>query len=144
MRGRPPRAPLLQSSRLAFADPPGLPEEAGCAWSDMLSWRVCSDGEDQADLSDDPHVGQFSGRPPQSGSDGFSFACLPLRRASGLLLPYLDALAMHLLFWTSKSVLSTRRCTLMEADGAGAGQPDQVVPLDLEREILIDTIYRGV
>ena len=50
-------------------------------------------------------------------------------------LPYLDTLAMHLLYGTAKSA-PTRRCTLM---ATRVDPPEQArVPEDLEREILID------
>jgi hypothetical protein len=109
--------------------------EAGCAWSDMLQGRHGKDKE-QADLCDDPDVSQAADGQP-IGFGRFLFRMSAIEDRIQTALPYLDALSMQLLLGSSKNV-PTRRCTLVTADGAGRGQAEQVVPLELEREILID------
>jgi hypothetical protein len=90
--------------------------------------------KDRAELSADPDV-NCSGDHPPLGFGRFLFRMSSIEDRLYTALPYLDALAMHLLFGTSKSV-PTRRCTLM---AARVDPPDQAsVPGDLEREILID------
>ena len=110
-------------------------EAAGCAWSDMLLARR-SDGEDQADLSDDPDAGSSADDPP-IGFGRFLFRMSALETRLRTALPYLDALAMHLLFGTSKSV-PTRRCTLFSTGADYSWKPVGATPASLEREILID------
>lgn len=107
--------------------------EAGCAWSDMLQARQSKD-KGHADLCDDPDV---SADDQPIGFGRFLFRMSAIEARIDTALPYLDALPMQLLLGTSKNV-PTRRCTLFAADGAVAGKSDQVVPLELEREILID------
>jgi hypothetical protein len=109
--------------------------EAGCAWSDMLQAHG-SKAKDQADLSDDPDVGS-SAEDPSMGVGRFLFRMSAIEERIHTALPYLDALAMQLLLGTSNSV-PTRRCTLMAAGADGVGQADKLLPVDLEREILID------
>ncbi|HYL36124.1 MAG TPA: glycosyltransferase [Bryobacteraceae bacterium] len=108
--------------------------EAGCAWSDMLQAHRLKD-QDEADLCDDPDLGNAV-EDPRLGFGRFLFRMSALEDRVHTGLPYLDALAMHLLFGTSKSA-PTRRCTLMAAEADGAHKLDSAV-LDLEREILID------
>jgi hypothetical protein len=107
--------------------------EAGCAWSDMLQTHQANDAE-RADLCDDPDVGGFADD-PSIGVGRFLFRMSAIDERLFTALPYLDDLAMHLLFGASKHA-PTRRCTLMAGH---TDQPEQkTVPPDLEREILID------
>jgi hypothetical protein len=110
-------------------------EGAGCAWSDMLLAHR-SDGQDQADLCDDPDASNSADDAP-IGNGRFLFRFSAIQTRLQTALPYLDAFAMHLLFGTSKSV-PTRRCTLVSARQDCRGEPPAVVPAGLEREILID------
>jgi hypothetical protein len=110
-------------------------EGAGCAWSDMLVAHR-SNGEEQADLSDDPDTGSSADAPP-IGCGRFLFRLSAMEPRLRTALPYLDTFAMHLLFGTSKSV-PTRRCTLVSAGTDRAEEPAAVTPAALEREILID------
>ncbi len=109
--------------------------EAGCAWSDMLHQRQSKD-KAHADVCDDPDVSDAADDQP-FGFGRFLFRMSAVEDRIQTALPYLDALPMHLLLGTSKNV-PTRRCTLVSADGVLAGKVDQVVPLELEREILLD------
>ncbi len=107
--------------------------EAGCAWSDMVQKHRVND-EDRSSLCEDPDVRSSADAPP-AGCGRFLFRISALQEHLFTALPYLDASAMHLLFGTSKSV-PTRRCTLI---AASIDRPaEQLVPPDLEREILID------
>lgn len=108
---------------------------AGCSWSDMLLTK--GEGADEhADLCDDPVAGCPTDSAP-IGCGRFLFRLSALDPHLRTALPYLDAFAMHLLFGTGKSVPS-RRCTLVSAVPASAGEPAALVPAGLEREILID------
>ena len=107
--------------------------EAACAWSDMVQTQRVND-EDRTALCDDPDVAT-SADDRSLGSGRFLFRVSALQERLFTALPYLDTLAMHLLVGTNKNA-PTRRCTLM---AGSADRPDQqVVPVDLEREILID------
>lgn len=108
--------------------------EAGCSWSDMLQPTKVND-EIQSNLCDDPDVS--SAEDLSIGWGRFLFRMSAIEARVETALPYLDALAMHLLFGTTKSV-PTRRCTVLSAEVDAAERPDEVVPLELEREILID------
>lgn len=109
--------------------------EAGCAWSDLLHQRQSKD-KDHAVLCDDPDVSDVADDQP-FGFGRFLFRMSAIEERIQTALPYLDALPMHLLWGTSKNV-PTRRCTLIADDGVVAGKVDQMVPLELEREILMD------
>jgi len=108
--------------------------EAGCSWSDMLQPSNSKD-EVQNDLCDDPDVNSAEDQPIGCGRFLFRTSAIDARLDTAL--PHLDTLAMHLLFGTSKSV-PTRRCTILSTGLDGAEKSDEVVPLQLEREILID------
>jgi len=90
----------------------------------------------QADLCEDPDVSDAADDQP-FGFGRFLFRMSAVEDRIQTALPYLDVLPMHFLFGTSKNV-PTRRCTLVAEDGALAGHQDQVLPLELEREILMD------
>ena len=106
--------------------------EAGCAWSDMVQTQRVND-EDRVALCDDPNVAIAAHDAPL-GSGRFLFRMSAIEERLFTALPYLDALAMHLLFGIGKNA-ATGRCTLL----AGNVDSDQtVVPDGLEREILID------
>jgi hypothetical protein len=107
--------------------------EAACAWSDMVQTQRVNN-EERTDLCDDPHVASSADDPPL-GSGRFLFRMSSIEERHYSALPYLDALAMHLLFGTGKQA-PTRRCTLIA--GAVDHGDQQVVPPGLEREILID------
>lgn len=106
--------------------------EAGCAWSDMLEADPAK-GADRVNLCDDPNV-HLANNPP-IGFGRFLFRLSALQERLYAALPYLDTLAMHLLFGMSQSE-PTRRSTLLVA--AARGSQETIVAPDLEREILLD------
>jgi hypothetical protein len=107
--------------------------EAGCAWSDMVQAQRVND-EERIQLCDDPDAATLADDGPL-GSGRFLLRMSALQEHLFTALPYLDALAMHLLFGTNKHA-PTRRCTL--AAGSVERREQPVVPAGLEREILID------
>jgi len=110
-------------------------EEVDCAWSDMLTTQG-TDRESRAELCDDPDPGDAAGDTPiRCGRFLFRVSALEMHLKTAL--PYLDALAMQLLFGSCKSAPS-RRCTLVSLGTEGAAEPKALVPVALEREILID------
>jgi hypothetical protein len=108
--------------------------EAGCAWCDMLQDRVENDRL-RSVLCEDPDADALVGGAP-IGFGRFLFRTSAFEERLYTGLPYLDALAMPLLFGSSKSA-PTRRCTLAAGD---AKADDGVLPAGLEREILIDML----
>ncbi len=108
--------------------------ESGCAWCDMVQERVENDHPSTA-LCDDPDLGaSASGAPIGFGRFLFRTSAFEERLYSGL--PYLDALAMPLLFGFSKAA-PTRRCTLAAGN---VEVSETIIPAELEREILIDML----
>jgi hypothetical protein len=106
-----------------------------CAWSDMVQERFCQ-GEDQINLCDDPDVADSADN-RLIGFGRFLFRMSALEDRVHATLPYLDTLPMHLLYGQSKSA-PTRRCTLVTRRVNETDQQDRIVPLALEREMLID------
>jgi hypothetical protein len=107
--------------------------EAGCAWSDALAPQL--NDIDQPALCDDPEVRNLAGQ--TIGFGRYLFRMSAIEERIHHALPYLDSLAVHLLFGTSKSV-PTRRCMLIAAETERVGELDNGMSIDLEREILID------
>ncbi len=111
-------------------------EDDGCAWSDMLL-RHNTEGKDHADLHDMP--GSHYWAPNKSiGFGRFLFRKTALPQDLGLVLPYLDALSMDLLFGITDSH-PTKRCTIeldiqhpFNLQVVKDGRPDE------ERELLLD------
>jgi hypothetical protein len=111
--------------------------QAGCAWSDAVETR-CAGGRERGDLCAEPEAALEGGQP--LGFGRFLFRASAIDRRLFTALPYLDTLAMHLLFGASEHA-PTRRCTLMVSgeESPGEGSPaGEIVPAALEREILID------
>lgn len=108
--------------------------ETGCAWSDMVQERRPDDRFNSELCADPDPEALMSGSPIGFGRFLFRIAALEERLYSGL--PYLDMLAMPLLFGSSKSS-PTRRCTLL-AENVDAGE--SCVSASLEREILIEML----
>jgi hypothetical protein len=112
--------------------------EAGSAWSDALQANHVKD-KDNPELRDDPDISN-SANDRAIGFGRFLFRVSAIEERVYTALPYLDALAMHLLIGTSKSA-PTRRCTLIASNSADhADRADNAVAVDLEREILIDIL----
>ena len=109
--------------------------EYGCAWSDVVQAHT-SDDPNQTELSDDPDVADSSDNRP-IGLGRFLFRMSAMDERIHAALRYLDALSMHLLLGTSKGT-PTRRCSLLTQGPLGAYPENDTVPIDLEREILID------
>ncbi len=107
--------------------------EAGCAWSDMVQAQRVNE-EERTHLCDDPDAATLADEGP-IGSGRFLWRMSALQERLFTALPYLDALAMHLLFGTNQNT-PTRRCTLVA--GSVDRKDQAVVPAGLEREILID------
>jgi hypothetical protein len=105
--------------------------EAGCAWSEMV--QTGHDKEkDGAYLCLDPEIGNST----DDGAIGFGrflFRLSAIEDRIHTALPYLDTLAMHLLFGTSKRLPSRRCTTLMAMDST-----ESAVAMNLQREILVD------
>jgi hypothetical protein len=109
--------------------------EAGSAWSDALFTRR-SEGKEHADLDDEPDI-RLPGEYKPIGFGRFVFRMSALGTRLPTTLPYLDTLAMHLLFGITKS-LPSKRCTLLAGAPEGYHAQTLGVSADLEREILVD------
>lgn len=108
--------------------------ENGCAWCDMVQERLENDRPTSV-LCEDPDPETLaSGAPIGFGRFLFRTSAFQERLYSGL--PYLDALAMPLLFGFSKGAPS-RRCTLAAGN---VEVTERIVHTELEREILIDML----
>lgn len=111
-------------------------EEAGSAWADMLLLHN-SDGTDHADLNYEPACHYRSSNMP-IGFGRLLFRKSALPSDLGTVLPYLDAVAMNLLFGITKS-LPSRRCTVAaDIQSRFLTQIALNSSPDEEREILID------
>ena len=110
-------------------------DRADSAWADMLaSYR--SDGRGHADLTDEPDVRALTDG-NAIGFGRFLFRTSAFDRRLRTALPYVDSLAMHLMFGVSRG-LPTKRCTLISDAPTLFPAQSAVMPADLEREILID------
>lgn len=110
-------------------------EEAGAAWSQVLFAHTSADG-DHADLGADLNLRvRRSNMPLCCGR--FLFRPSSLTSSLATTLPYLDALAMHLLAGTVKLVCS-RRCTFLADIQDPFNLQFQECDLAQEREIVAD------
>jgi hypothetical protein len=125
----------LSSLLRALQDSP----EAGCAWADMLQSESSGIGN-RVDLRSDPDAASAAEGLP-IGFGRFLFRSSALEERLHTALPYLDTLAIHLLFASTRSMPS-RRCTLIAESGAFAQEGP--VPAALEREILADLVPESV
>jgi len=110
--------------------------EAGSAWADVL-WSHHTGGKHHADLSDIPEPFDTPELKPL-GFARFLFRKSALPRDIAASLPYLDSLAMTLLFGITNSV-GSKRCTVMMdiQDRFHTESVTNARPAE-EREILID------
>jgi hypothetical protein len=109
--------------------------KAGCAWSDMLRENLVQD-KMESDLCRDPDINYTSECQPL-GFGRFLFRVSAIEKRIHTALPYLDNLAVDLLFGTVKSA-PTGRCTLIATAGTGANTTPSATPLELELDILTD------
>ena len=111
--------------------------DAGVAWSEMLLSHTRDDSEN-ADLDNEPGMHYYQSPREPAGLGRFLFRKSSLPQDLGAVLPYLDVLAMDLLFGISRSV-PTKRCTLLtdtearfNVQLAAGARPEE------ERELLQD------
>ena len=108
---------------------------AGAAWADMLVTDR-KEGEDQANVIDDPDPGYPRFDQP-TGFGRFLFRKAFLPPGIDSVLPYLDTLAMDLLFGLAEGV-PTRRCTCVADLRHPSYCPPAAARPEQERELLMD------
>lgn len=110
-------------------------EEAGVAYSEVLLSHRTED-KDYADLNDGLDLGDWASNKP-IGTGRFLLRISALGPDLQTALPYLNALAMHLLVGTVK-IAASKRCTLILAIQDRFSLQLSEAKVDQEREILID------